>query len=102
MKAFITILVIGVTVLALLLIRSEVILALLEKEGVKNIMFCATDLARYGDMIQIYAALKKSPYVLNSFPTFSEPIATRRPLFGRFQLHYGHLWLDEENGVEFY
>ncbi len=58
---------------------------LLKKERIRNLLISATDLARYGDVVELYASIDRSLLTWISFSTRAETIGTRKPLTGYYR-----------------
>ncbi len=56
--------------------------ALLTEYKIRNLEFYGTDLARYGDVIELYTSVDPKLIRWSSFPTRPVPTGTRMPLTG--------------------
>lgn len=81
-------------------VAHDVVVALLAKEDTSNVMILATDLARYGDLVQFYTSFDQRKITVSGFPTIARTVGFRLPLFGRFH-QVGCGWIDETNHEEF-
>jgi len=56
--------------------------ALLREQKIRNLVIYATDLARYGDVIELYGSVDRKFMRWSTFSFRSLPIGTRKPLTG--------------------
>jgi len=82
-------------------VTSQVVSDFARHEGIKAAMFVVTDSAKYGDVVRIYAELRRSGLVVSSFPTVAHPTGFRLPQYGTITKE-GFVWIDENTKEEFY
>lgn len=58
------------------------IAALLKEQNIRNLVIYGTDLARYGDVVELYGNIDPSLVRWSTFSFRSIPIGTRKPLTG--------------------
>lgn len=58
------------------------IAALLKEQKIRNLVIYGTDLARYGDVVELYGSFDPSLLRWSTFSFRSLPIGTRKPLTG--------------------
>ena len=82
-------------------VSSQVVADFASHEGIKAAMIVVTESAKYGDVVRLYAALRRCGLVLSSFPTVARPTGFRLPQYGTFTKE-GFVWVDENTKEEFY
>ena len=70
-------------------------------DGIRAVLVCITDSARYGDAARFYIGINKYRYYVRSFPTHSVPAGYRLPVIGEL-CEGDDSWFDKVSGVEIY
>ena len=82
-------------------VSSQVVADFASHEGIKAVKIVVTESAKYGDVVHLYAELRRFSLVLSSFPTLAHPNGFRLPQYGTFTKE-GFVWVDENTKEEFY